>query len=117
MSFHNVAAIPVVALGCYRDVAEKTNSIFVGTPYYIAAILDLYNSPAAYAYSKQNLGAALHALSPRPKVFITGAGITPEMSEEAIGVWNEYLRNVGPMDAHAINVRFLMDVKYEARWF
>ena len=101
------SAISVVALGCYRDVAETTNTIFTGTPYRIAAVLDLYNSPPAYTYNKQNLGATLHTLSPRPQVFITGAGITPEMSEEAIGVWNEYLKNVGLRENHLINVRLL----------
>ena len=61
--------------------------------------------------SKQNLGATLHTLSPRPQVFITGAGITPEMSEEAVGVWNEYLKNVGPKENHLINVRLFVDAE------
>ena len=102
--------MPVVALGCYRDVAETTNSIFAGTLYYIAAVLDLYSSPPPFAYTKQTLGATLHTLSPRPKVFITGAGITPEMSAEAIGVWEEYVGIVGlkALEVHVINVSFVM---------
>lgn len=96
----------MVALGCYRGVAESTNKIFAGTPYRIAAVLDLYDSPPAFTYTKQNLGVTLHTLSPRPKVFVTGAGITPGMSEEAIMVWKAYVKNVGLEDAHVINVGF-----------
>ncbi len=64
--------VPIVAVGCYRDVATSTESAFSGTPYRIAAVLDLYDSPKAFTYSAQNLGTVLHTLNPRPKVCDTG---------------------------------------------
>ena len=100
--------IPVVALGVYRHVAATTVDLFAGTPYTMAAILDLNSEPAAFQYTPHNFGVVLQALIPRPQVFVTGARISEEMTRESIGVWEDYVRVNEVKNALVINVS-LMD--------
>ena len=95
--------ISVVALGVYRHVAASTD--FQGGPYRIAAILDLTSEPPAFNYNPHNLGAVLHSLHPRPQVFVTGAAITPAMTNESIEIWEKYVKALGVEDTLVINVR------------
>lgn len=94
--------ISVVALGVYRHIAASTD--FQDGPYRIAAILDLMSEPPAFTYNPHNLGVVLHTLLPRPKVFITGAAITPAMTNESIGVWETYVKDLGVENTLIINV-------------
>ena len=97
--------IPIVALGVYRDVAASLDPILTTTPFRIAAILDLATSPAAFRYSPHNLGVILYGLNPSPKVFITGAAISEEMTGQSIAVWDLYVKQTRAQDTLVINVR------------
>ena len=99
--------ISVVAFGVYRHVAASTD--FQGGPYRIAAILDLMSEPSAFTYNPHNLGVVLHTLLPRPQVFITGAAITPAMTNESIEVWETYVKTLSVEDTLFINVSSKMD--------
>jgi hypothetical protein len=94
--------ISVVALGVYRHVAASTD--FQGGPYRIDAILDLMSEPSVFTYNPHNLGVVLHTLHPRPQVFITGAAITPAMTNESIEVWETYVKALGIENTLVINV-------------
>jgi hypothetical protein len=94
--------ISVVALGVYREVAASTD--FQGGPYRLAAILDLTSEPSAFNYNPHNLGVVLHALHPRPQVFITGAAITSAMTNDSIEVWETYVKALGIENALIVNV-------------
>ena len=74
--------LPVVALGVYRHIAASTTTLFENTPFNLAAILDLTSEPEQFRYTAHNLGVVLHTLIPRPKVFVTGAMLTEEMTKE-----------------------------------
>ena len=83
-------SIPAIVIGVHRSTAIKTADVFEGTPYHVAAVLDLTESPSRYQYTQQNLGAVLYALHPRPQIMITGtavANIVPEVQS----VWDEYV--------------------------
>ena len=97
-------AINIVALGVYRHVAATIDATFQHTPYRMAAILDLMSEPQAFTYNPHNLGVVLHTLQPRPQVFITGAAITPAMTNESIDVWEKYVKGLGTEDTLVINV-------------
>ena len=84
--------IPIVALGCYRDVALKTNAFFAKTPYQVVAVADLSNPEERYQYTAHNLGVILHALDPPPQVIIIGAGISSNMADEAKEVFEKYVQ-------------------------
>lgn len=96
--------INVVGLGVYRHVAATMDATFVGTPYRMAAILDLKGEPEAFRYNEHNLGVVLHTIQPRPQVFVTGAAITQAMTQESIAVWKEYVRKLGTKNTLVINV-------------
>ena len=104
--------IPIVALGVYRDVAAKTDPLFTNTPFRMTAILDLKQDPPAVRYSPQNLLAVLFNLHPRPKVFITGAAIPPDMAAESIAVWESYVSEAKAADIFVIDVSADDDVGY-----
>jgi hypothetical protein len=99
--------ISVVALGVYRHVAASTD--FQGGPYRLAAILDLTSEPTAFTYNPHNLGVVLHTLHPRPQVFVTGAAITPGMTDESIEVWETFVKALGIENTLVINVRVELD--------
>jgi len=96
--------ISVVALGVYRHVAASMDTTFQHTPYHMAAILDLKSKPKAFTYTPHNLGVVFHTLQPRPQVFITGAAISPAMTQESIEVWDEYVKNTATEKTLVINV-------------
>ena len=96
--------IPIVALGVYRDVAAMMDPLFVSTPFRMTAILDLKQEPPSVRYSAQNLWTVLFNLHPRPKVFITGAAISHEMTAESITVWDSYVRESKVKNDFVINV-------------
>ncbi|MCJ1454647.1 hypothetical protein MMC28_005000 [Mycoblastus sanguinarius] len=95
--------IPIVALGVYRHVATKIDPLFAPTPYRMVAILDLTSERTAFRYTPYNLGVVLHTLHPRPKVLITGAAITAEMTAESVEVWEDYVREMGEAEGLVIN--------------
>ena len=94
----------VVALGVYRHVAESMGPLFAETPFQTAAILDLKQEPESVRYSPHNMATILYSLHPRPKVFITGAAISQEMTDESIKVWDEYVERTKQVDTLVINV-------------
>ena len=71
----------------------------------MVAILDLTSERTAFRYTPYNLGVVLHTLHPRPKVLITGAAITAEMTAESVEVWEDYVREMGEAEGLVINVR------------
>ena len=77
----------------------------------MAAILDLTSEPQAFTYNPHNLGVVLHTLQPRPQVFVTGAAITSDMTNESIGVWEKYVKDDGIEDTLVINVRDWLTLK------
>jgi hypothetical protein len=93
MSSHYPSTIPVVVIGVHRSAAVELTNVFAGTSYYLAAVLDLYESPKNYQYSAQNLGAVLHSIYPRPQILISGTAverIVPEVRQ----VWQEYVNGI-----------------------
>lgn len=102
----SVSTIPIVALGVYRHVAATIDPLFLSTPFRMAAILDLKSQPAAFQYSPLNLGTVLHTLHPSPKIFITGAAISAEMTRESVSVWEAYVKESGSERHLLINVSF-----------
>jgi hypothetical protein len=90
MSDSSHSNIPVIVIGVNRSTAVQTASIFDNTPYYVAAIVDLNESPEQYQYSTQNLGTVLHALYPRPRVLVTGTAVE-RIVPGARKVWDEYV--------------------------
>ena len=96
--------IPVVALGVYRNVATSMDAHFLASPYRMAAVLDLSGEPEAVRYSTHNLSVVLHALNPRPMVFITGASISHDMTAEAMGIFEDYLTRTGVGNTMTIRV-------------
>jgi hypothetical protein len=103
--------ISVVGLGVYRHVAATMDLTFQNTPYCMAAILDLNSEPGAFTYTPHNLGVVLHALLPRPQVFITGAAISSEMTRESIEVWNSYVKNLEVENTLVINVSIYLKIQ------
>lgn len=79
-------------------------SLFISTPFRMAAILHLTSQPAAFRYNPHNLGAVLHNLHPRPKVIILGAAISPTMTTESIVVWDTYVEEAKEDGTLVINV-------------
>ncbi|KAG7007243.1 hypothetical protein G7Y79_00011g031410 [Physcia stellaris] len=92
MSSQTTNIIPIVALGVYREVAAKMDSLFAPTPFRMTAILDLKQDPPSVRYSPENLLTVLYNLHPRPKVFITGAALSRAMTAESIAVWEGYVK-------------------------
>lgn len=65
-----------------------------------------YHTPIQFnAVRSKTTFTSVHALLSSNMSLYHWGGITPEMSEEAIEVWNEYLKNVGPKENHLINVK------------
>ena len=83
-------SIPTVIVGIHRATAIDTTAILDGTPFYIAAIMDLHESPLQYQHTPHNLGAVLHALYPRPKVLVTGTAVQSYVADTR-KVWQEYV--------------------------
>ena len=96
--------IPIVAYGLYRDVAASMGPLFTCTPFRMAAILDHTTEPAAFRYTHHNLGVVLYSHNPRPKVFITGAAISEDMTTHFVRVWDFYVRETKAEDTLVINV-------------
>lgn len=96
--------VPIVALGVYRHVALKMDAVFALTRYRMTAVLDLTSEPATTQYTPQNLRVVLHALNPKPKVFITGGSISQEMAASAIGVFEDYMASESLDNTLVINV-------------
>ena len=94
----------VVALGVYRHVAESMVPLFAKSPFQTAAILDLKQEPESVRYNPHNMATILYSLHPRPKIFITGAAISREMTVESISVWDEYVEMTKQEDTLVINV-------------
>ena len=107
-SFTHLNHIPIVAYGVYRNVAASMDPLFTSTPFRMAAILDHATEPAAFRYTQHNLGVVLYSLNPRPKVFITGAAISDDMTKQSIRVWDFYVRETKAEDTLVINVRFVL---------
>ncbi|MCJ1405644.1 hypothetical protein MMC11_008873 [Xylographa trunciseda] len=101
---HPTASIPIVAIGRTRPVAEGADAAFAGTPYRTAAIVDFTSEPAAYTYSAHNLGVVLQNLHPRPRVVICGTGLSHETADEAIEVWDTYVKSWGVTETLVINL-------------
>ena len=104
MSSPTTKIIPIVALGVYREVAAKMDPLFAHTPFRMTAILDLKQDPPSVRYSPENLLTVLYNLHPRPKVFITGAAISPSMTTKSIAVWEDYVRESKVEETFVINV-------------
>ena len=107
--------ISIVALGVYRHVAATMSTTFQGTPFHMAAILDLMSEPQVFNYNSHNLGVVLHTLEPRPQVFITGAAITESMTNESIRVWDEYVKKLGVKNTLVINVNLPLEMLVSER--
>ncbi|KAF2170730.1 hypothetical protein M409DRAFT_18702 [Zasmidium cellare ATCC 36951] len=87
--------IPAVLIGITRTTALSSSiDLFTGTPYSIAAVLDLHEAPEKYQFSLSNLGTVLYALHPRPRILGTGTAIEAEMVEEIESVWGEHVGRV-----------------------
>lgn len=86
--------IPVVTVGITRHTAVLSADLFAGTPYYLAAVLDLTESPKAHQYSPQNLGTVLHALFPRARALVCGTAVGEEILEEIKPVWEGYVNGM-----------------------
>lgn len=95
---------PIVALGVYRHVAASMDPLFVGTPFRMTAIMDTMQEPKSVRYSPHNMATVLFNLHPRPKVFITGAAISRQMTHESIHVWNAYVQETKEKNTFVINV-------------
>lgn len=104
----NPNLISIVAYGVYRDVAASMDPLFTSTPFRMAAILDHATEPPAFRYTHHNLGVVLYSLNPRPKVFITGAAISADMTTESIRVWDFYVRETKAEDTLVINVSLVL---------
>ena len=104
MTSDMTTVVPIVALGVYRHVAATMDPFLLTTPFRLAAILDLTCEPAAFRYDAHNLGVVIQNLHPPPKVFITGAGISPEMTAESISVWDAYVKATKVTGTLVINV-------------
>ncbi|KAL8826850.1 MAG: hypothetical protein Q9170_007248 [Blastenia crenularia] len=96
--------IPIVALGVYRHVAATMDPLFNNSPFRMTAIMDLAQNPASVRYTPENMATVLYNLHPRPKVFITGAAISRQMTEESIAVWSSYVQDSKEKDTFLINV-------------
>ncbi|KAL9608914.1 MAG: hypothetical protein Q9167_006270 [Letrouitia subvulpina] len=77
----------------------------IGTHFYAIAIMDLTQEPESVRYSPSNMKTVLFNLHPRPKVFITGAAISPEITQESIAVWDEYVQQTRRDDTLVINTQ------------
>lgn len=95
---------PIVALGVYRHVAASMDPLFLGTPFRMTAIMDTMQEPSSVRYNPQNMAVVLFNLHPRPKVFITGAAISRQMTHESIHVWNTYVQESKEKNTFVINV-------------
>ncbi|KAL8972206.1 MAG: hypothetical protein Q9197_002896 [Variospora fuerteventurae] len=95
---------PIVALGVYRHVAASMDPLFVGTPFRMTAIMDTMQEPKSVRYSPHNMATVLFNLHPRPKVFITGAAISRQMTHESIHVWNAYVQETKEKNTFVINL-------------
>lgn len=82
--------IPAVIIGVHRSTAVETAAIFEGTPYQVAAVLDLHESPEQHQYNPQNLGTVLHALHPRPRILVSGTAVE-RIVPDVRAVWDEYV--------------------------
>ena len=89
MPFPTERSIPAIIIGVHHSTATEISPVFSSTPYYVIAILDLEESPAAYQYSAHNLGVILHGLHPQPQVLITGTAVE-RIVPEVKPVWEEY---------------------------
>ena len=89
-SSNTTGIISVVGLGKYRDYGLQIEECFTSTPYRLTAFIDLTGEPEAFRYDAHNLGVVLRALHPRPKVFVIGAAISPEMAQESKRVFEKY---------------------------
>ena len=105
-SFTRLNTIPIVAYGVNRDVAARMDPLFTSTPFRMAAILDHATETKAFRYTHHNLGVVLFSLNPRPKVFITGAAISKDMTAQSIRVWDFYVRETRAEDTLVIDVSF-----------
>ncbi|KAI4191318.1 MAG: hypothetical protein LQ348_003539 [Seirophora lacunosa] len=95
---------PIVALGVYRHVAASMDPLFLGTPFRMTAIMDTMQEPKSVRYNPQNMAVVLFNLHPRPKVFITGAAISRQMTHESIHVWNTYVQESKEKNTFVINL-------------
>ncbi|KAK5747123.1 hypothetical protein LTR17_000256 [Elasticomyces elasticus] len=86
-------SIPIVAIGITRSHALATSTALTGTPYHLAAVLDLSESPPPYQFSPQNLGAVLWALHPRLLGLVTGTAVSRKDLEGIKPVWEEYVQD------------------------
>jgi len=89
-------SIPIVAIGKTRATALQLSSIFAAksTPYYLAAVLDMTESPKEYRFSDQNLGAVLWTLNPRLRAVVCGTAIGEDLLMGIERVWNEYAKDI-----------------------
>ncbi|KAK3648233.1 hypothetical protein LTR56_007645 [Elasticomyces elasticus] len=91
-------SIPLIAIGITRPHALATSTALTGSPYHLAAVLDLTETPSAYQFSPQNLGAVLWALHPRPLGLVTGTAVSSQDLEGIKPVWEEYVRDALEVD-------------------
>ena len=89
----NPTHIPALIIGVHRLTAIASAAAFVGTPYHLVAVLDLFESPEQYQYSAQNLGTVLHALYPRPRILISGTAVE-KIVPEIRAVWKRYVEEI-----------------------
>ncbi|KAK4565776.1 hypothetical protein LTR86_003625 [Recurvomyces mirabilis] len=89
-------SIPIIAIGKTRATALALSSFFSApgkeTPYYLAAVLDMTESPEEYQFSAKNFGAALWAMHPRPRAVVCGLAVGEEFLGVVEGVWGEFVR-------------------------
>lgn len=88
-------SIPAVLIGVTRATALNSSlTLFEGTPYYVAAVLDTSEAPKGYLFEPQNLGTVLYALHPRPQILVTGTAIDANTLATIEPVWEEHLGRV-----------------------
>lgn len=84
-------SIPAVLVGVTRATAlDSSLTLFDGTPYYVAAVLDSSEASKDYHNSPRNLGLVLYALHPRPQILVTGTAIDAETVAAIQPVWDEH---------------------------
>lgn len=105
----SLSVIPIIGIGKFRHVAEGMVPFFANTPYRYCAILDFMTSPKDFTYTPHNLGVVLQNVHPRPRVIILGTGLSPEIAEEAAGVWEKYVKNFDVEETLVVNVSISID--------
>ena len=95
--------ISVTGVGKYRSTAEGVSSLFDGTPFRFAAMLDT-DPQGPYSFTQDRLRLVLRSLFPAPRCFIAGEAIEEHEHAAAIEVWKEFVAEKKVENPLLINV-------------